>query len=95
MIAGNIEHIFTGIDVLLGNKINKETSYLDDKIREIEVKQKEIDSEMKNRMSNHSQSAPVQAAPTTINNSSTVMSMRESVKNTDDSFNRYLSSVLG
>lgn len=76
-------------------RIEKETDYLDEKMREIEEKQKDIDAEMKSRMSSHSQAAPAQQAPTTINNNSTVMPIRESVKNTDDSFNRYLASVLG
>ena len=86
--------IFSGIDRIVGNNIQKETDYLDDKLNGIEEKQREIDKEMKARMSTTSQATPVQTSPTVVNNS-TVMPIRESVKNTDDSFNRYLASVLG
>lgn len=93
--VGTLLNLDNVINDARAERIEKETDYLDDKLRSIEEKQREIDKEMKSRMIGGSnQVVPVQTTPTVIDNS-TVMPIRESVKNTDDSFNRYLASVLG
>ena len=88
---------FAGLDNVMNEvrayRIEKETSYLDEQMRQISDTQRDIEQENR-RFMNRAAAATQEAAKSTVINNSTFIPARTPVKNTDESFNRYLNSVL-
>lgn len=88
---------FIGLDNLVNQakseRIANETKYLDDKAAAIERAQKEADK-TKRLKEPTSGKAPAVNVSTSTTNNQTIIPMRATIKNQDDSFNRYLSSIL-
>lgn len=98
-IVRGIEHVgdFVGLDNVANEarvaRIEKETSYLDEQMRQISETQRDIEQENR-RFLNRANAAAQETSKNTVINNSTYVPVRTPVKNTDDSFNRYLNSVL-
>ena len=94
-----IEHVgsFVGLDNIVNQarseRIKNETKYLDDKTAAIEQAQKDADKAKRLKEPANSKAPAVNFNASTTNNQ-TIIPMRPVVKNQDDSYNRYLNSVL-
>lgn len=102
-IDRGVEHAadIIGLDAIANearsSRIQKETSYLDENLNDIDQSLKQIQQKQEELLMNSKTSTITQQpqpSKNTVLNNQTFIPIRESVKNTDESLNRYLTSVL-